>query len=96
MFPDGYPARSERLVWRDIAGEVVIVDQDDGTIRTLNKTASYIWTLADGTRTTTDIVDSLAERYEVTPEQARVDASEFLRELVDTGLIAVRDACLRL
>lgn len=96
MLPDGYPVRNDEIVWRDIAGEVVIVDQDDGTIRTLNKTASYLWMLADGTRTITDLADSLAERYEVTREQARADASEFLRELAETGLIAVRDACLRL
>lgn len=90
MLPDGYPVRSDGIVWRDIAGEVVIVNQDDGTIRTLNRTASYIWTLADGTRRLIDIADSLSERYEVTREQACADASEFCLQLVEAGLIAVR------
>ncbi len=50
------PVRDKSVVWRDIAGEVVIAERDNRTIRVLNKTASLIWTLADGTRRAEDIV----------------------------------------
>ena len=46
----GYLTRDDRVVWRDIAGQVVIAERDNSKIRTLNKVASLIWTMADGTQ----------------------------------------------
>ncbi len=86
-----HPIRDERLVWRDIAGEVVIAERDNRTVRALNKTASLIWTLADGTRQTEDIVAEVCTKFEVAPEQARVDVEEFCQQLLEAGLISMKD-----
>jgi len=84
-----HPIRDKRLVWRDIAGEIVIADRDGHTVRVLNKTASLIWTLADGTRGTEDLVAEVCHRFEVAPEQARIDVNEFCQQLLEAGLISM-------
>ena len=86
-----YPVRDKHLVWRDIAGEVVIAERDSHTIRVLNKTASFIWTLADGTRQTEDIVAEVCNKFDVAREQARIDVDEFCRQLFEAGLISMKD-----
>ena len=85
----GYLLRGSSVIWRDIAGEVVIAEKNDGTIRALNKTASIIWSLADGTRRAEDIVTDLYNRFEVTMERARADVDEFCRELTEANLISL-------
>ncbi len=86
-----HPMRDQRVVWRDIAGEVVIAERDNRTIRVLNKTASLIWALADGTRQAEAIVAEVCNQFEVAPEQARADVEEFCRELLEAGLISMKE-----
>ncbi len=86
-----HPIRDKRFVWRDIAGEVVIAERNNRTIRVLNRTASLIWTLADGTRQTKDIVAEVCSKFEVAPEQARSDVEEFCQQLLEAGLISMKD-----
>jgi len=87
----GYLVRNGDTVWRDIAGEVVISEKDNGKIHSLNKTASIIWSLADGTRKTDDIITELCSRFEVTVEQARADVEEFCNQLLNAKLISLKD-----
>ncbi len=86
-----HPVREQRLVWRDIAGEVVIAERDSSTVRVLNKTASLIWALADGTKPTKDIVAEVCNKFEVSPEKARSDVEKFCEQLLDAGLINMKD-----
>ena len=85
------PIRDKRLIWRNVAGKVVIAERDSSTVRLLNKTASLIWTLADGTRQTEDIVAEVCNKFEVAPEKARIDVLEFCRKLLEAGLINIKD-----
>lgn len=85
------PVRAEHLVWRDIAGEVVIAERDNSTVRVLNGTASLIWILADGTRQPEDIAARICSEFEVAPEQARADVDEFCLQLLEAGLISYKD-----
>ena len=87
----GYLVRDNDAVWRDIAGQVVIAEKDNGKIRFLNKTASLIWSLADGTRKTDDIITELHNRFEVTVEQAQADVDEFCQQLLEAKLISLKD-----
>ncbi len=81
-----YVSRSDEVIWRDIAGEVVIVGENDCTIRMLNETASYIWLLADGTRLSDEIAAALSQRFEVAPEEAQADVDQFCSELLEANL----------
>lgn len=87
----GYLTRDTSVVWRDIAGEIVIADGDSAKVHVLNKTASLIWTLADGTRQVEDMAADICNRFEVTPEQARADAEEFCHQLLEAQLVSLRE-----
>jgi hypothetical protein len=86
------PRPSEDVIWRNIAGEVVIADRDNGTIRVLNKTASAIWCLLDGTNDISDIASKLSNTYDTSPETARQDSLDFCRQLLEGGLLSVKGA----
>ena len=85
----GYPVRMKHVVWRDIAGEVVIAELDNSQLHVLNKTASLIWSLSDGSRQMENIISEIHTRFEVTPEKAMLDAEKFCHELLDAGLVAM-------
>lgn len=82
-----YPKRREDNIWRDIGGEVVILDEDDTQVCLLNKTAALIWTLADGTRTLAEIAESICQRFEVSPQEAVADVQEFSAQLLEADLV---------
>ena len=88
----GYLTRNEDIIWRDIAGEIVIAERDNRTIRVLNKTASLIWTLADGDKQIEDVAIAVFNRFDVTPEKARADTEEFCQQLLGAGLITIRQS----
>lgn len=87
----GYLIRNEMVVWRDISGEVVIAERYNSTIHVLNKTASLIWTLADGTKQMEDLAAAIYNRFNVTSEQARADTEEFCQQLLGAGLIRLKE-----
>ena len=91
MTIDGYVERDETVIWRDIGGEVVIVGQEDSTVRMLNETASYIWSLADGTMRIEDIADALCHRFDVPADEARADVEQFCSELLEAELATTHD-----
>ena len=87
----GCLVRDDNAIWRLIAGNVVIAEKDSGKIHYLNKTASVIWSLADGTRKTDDIITELHNKFEVTIEEARTDVEEFCRRLLKDKLISIKE-----
>ena len=86
----GYPQRREDNTWRDIGGEVVIMDEDGIQVCLLNKTATMIWTLADGTRTVEEIAESICQRFEISIQEAVADIQEFSAQLLEARLVELR------
>jgi hypothetical protein len=87
-------AKEPNFVARKIAGEMVLVPikqkaDDLDCIFTLNGTGAYIWEIIDGSMTTVQIRDALVDKYEVTPEQAKVDLVEFLDQLEEIGAVSL-------
>ncbi len=87
----GYLVRNKGVVWRDIAGQVVIAERDSGTVHVLNETASLIWILADGTKLAQDMAAEVCSRFEVTPENALADTNEFCQQLLEAILLSSKN-----
>jgi hypothetical protein len=86
------------LVTREIAGETIVVPVrnnvgDLDSIYTLNELGTLIWQHIDGKNTVTQIVDAICSAYDVTAEEAKKDALEFLKSLETGGLIRLSDEC---
>ena len=80
-------AKVDENIWRKIGDDIVVIKDDEVSVHVLNKTAAFIWELCDATRGVDEITTSVCERFEVSPEQARVDVEETLEGLEKIGII---------
>lgn len=78
-------ARSD-MVWREVAGETVIVDPDGSVIMGLNGTGGRVWERLDGLRTLGDIAAELAETHGVDTDHVLSDVVAFAKVLVQRSL----------
>lgn len=88
--PDAVLARSDRLSWRILDGDALILHPEAGTLHRLNGTGTRFWELLDGSRAIDAIAAALAEEYEVTPEDAVEQLTELADELLEADLLEVR------
>jgi hypothetical protein len=63
---------------------------DLASIYSFNGTGSLIWQLLDAPHGLTDLIDAVAEHYDVSPEQAQKDVTQFLDDMLSVGLV---EAC---
>lgn len=81
------PLRHPRITSRMFEGEVVIVDPEKNIVRMLNHVGSRVWELADGTRTTKEIVATLVEEFDVKQKEAEDSVKGFIEDLAAKGLL---------
>lgn len=87
--PDAVLTRSERLAWRVLAGEAVILFPEAGTLHRLNGTGTRLWELLDGERSLAEIGAGMVGEYEVRAEDAVAGLQALASDLVDAGLVEV-------
>jgi hypothetical protein len=91
-FIDKYVARSSAIASRILGGEAIIMSAVDSTLFALNPTGTAIWEAADGNTPLSRIVEEkLIAEFDVTVEQACVDAQEFVNHLSEHGIFLVSD-----
>jgi Coenzyme PQQ synthesis protein D (PqqD) len=79
--------KAEDVVWREVGEELVVLELSTSTYLTLNGTAKHLWeSLADGA-TLDGLIESLADHYRITEDQARADVEAFVAALTDRGLL---------
>lgn len=70
----------------------MVMSVKDSTFFTLNEVATAIWQAADGCTPLSEIVErKVCEEFDVAPEDARVDAEQFVSELSHHGILLVSD-----
>ena len=83
------PQRRLDLASRSIDGETVILNREAGVLHQLNTTASFIWNCCDGTCGVDDIVERLANVYDIDCATGRRDVSQVLMELRKLNLLEI-------
>jgi hypothetical protein len=79
--------RQADLAWREVEGEVVVVDVRTSTYLSANDSGGRLWSrLSEGT-TRDELVAELVEGFGVDAETAGVDIDKFLQQLRDQGLL---------
>jgi hypothetical protein len=76
-----------RHAWRVLDSEAVVVELRTSTYYSLNKTGTYVLARLVGGEKPDAIGATLAERLSVTPSAAASAVSDFLRDLLDAGLL---------
>jgi hypothetical protein len=75
-----------------LAGEMMVMNSADSTFFTLNPVATAIWQGADGCTPLREIVrERVCGEFDIEPEQALVDAEQFVTELSGHGILRVSD-----
>lgn len=88
--PEAVLDHSPRLSWRMLAGEVVILHPEAGTLHRLNDTGSAMWERLDGTRDVATIAAVLADEFDVTVDVATAELTLLADELIEAGLAEAR------
>lgn len=79
--------KRDDVVWREVDGELVVLELSTTTYLTLNGSAKALWLcLADGA-TSGELARVLADRYQISAEQAMSDTDLFLSDLEERHLL---------
>lgn len=84
--------RQDRVVTREIAGEVLLVPihsdvADMSHLFMLNPVSAHIWQRLDGATPLSAIVESVCETFDVDSARAEQDACAFLDDLLSSNLL---------
>ena len=82
----------EGYILRQVAGSSIIVAVGDEAvnfdgIKTLNETGAFLWKQIEQGMDEENIVKALMDEYEVDEEIAKNDVGEFVKLLINNGLI---------
>lgn len=83
--------RRDRVLARQAAGTLVLLDLDSGQYFSLDGVGARAWELCDGERDVGAILDTLGAEYEAPIEVVREDLIAFLREMLDEALLVGAD-----
>jgi hypothetical protein len=80
------------FVTRSIAGETLVVPVrgqvgDLNAIYSMNEVGAFIWEQFDGPKSLAQVVEAVCGEFEVAPEQAEKETSEFIAALEAAGMI---------
>lgn len=91
MAPDPLRApRTDDLAWRDLGGELVLVDLRTSTYLTLNAAGTILWlALVDGA-SRTELEEALRRAYGIDSDRAAADVAAFLEDCERLGLFSDR------
>ncbi len=87
--PGSRVVRASDAVWREIDGRATVISLDEGRIRTMNPTGSFVWQLLDGAAVAS-VLDRLAGQFPGVARDAReADLGAFVRDLAARGLVRI-------
>ena len=87
MMRDKRFCRNERIAWRLIEDEAVLLDRDEGELLRLNPVGTEIWQGLDGRRTVGELVELIREAFEVDRTRAEKDVLRFLSQLARREMV---------
>lgn len=86
-----YPKPHPQTAGRVIDGEAVLILSEVSEINVLNEVGARIFELSDGSHTISDIVQTINNEYDVSPEQAEQDVLEFIHRLVKQQVLVLAE-----
>ncbi len=87
MEKEVYGIDKERVAWRDIEGEITILDKKAGEFFHLNAAACRIWHLIQDGASVDEIISDLGGHFDAGEETLRGDITAFVGELSGKGFI---------
>jgi len=82
-----YVHQATKLAFRKIDGNFFIVDAEKETLHELNELGSFTWNLIVKKKKSEEIVNKIAEEFEVSLTRAKKDFDDFINKLEEKKLI---------
>ena len=82
---------SKDYVYCKVEDEMVLLGMEDGIYYGLNPVGAFIWEEIKEPKTIDEIRDAILGEYEVEKNECERDLHELLLELVNKGLVEVKD-----
>ena len=92
LSPESVLVRNERLAWRALEGEAVILFPEEGTLHRLNPTGTRVWEQLDGSLSLAAIAERLSDEFRVEPDEALHDLETLVSDLLDAGLVDITES----
>jgi hypothetical protein len=80
-------AKNEKIPWRIIEEEAILIDREEDEVVRLNPVGAEIWNAINGTRTVNEIVDHICGTFDVNQRKAKRDVHRFITQLLRHELI---------
>ena len=80
---------SPSVIYRDVSGEIVLLNLQSGVYYGLDPVGSRMWQLLMEQRPLDDVCSVMLEEYDVAAEVLRADLSRLVDELSSKGLVTV-------
>jgi coenzyme PQQ biosynthesis protein PqqD len=81
------PKHAPQVIAQKASNDVLLFNMEDGNYYSLNEIGGRIWELCDGSRSVSQVVESLAAEYGASEEVLEQDVAELLAELENGKLI---------
>jgi hypothetical protein len=79
--------RQDEVEWRELEGEVVVLDLRRSTYLAVNRTGALLWRRLVEGATRAELVEKLMDEFGLEPKAARADLDSFLAELREQELL---------
>ena len=76
---------------QEVSGETVLLDLNNENYFGLNEVGTRIWQLLQEQNNLEKIYDIMLDEYEVDTKRLRKDFDDIIKQLVDTGLITIKE-----
>jgi coenzyme PQQ synthesis protein D (PqqD) len=77
------------VIYRELSGEVVLLNLQSGVYYGLDAVGSRVWQLLMESRGTDEVCAMLLDEYDVGADTLRADVERLVGELTDRGLVIV-------
>jgi hypothetical protein len=77
------------VIYRELSGEVVLLNLQSGVYYGLDAVGSRVWQLLLESRGIDDVCATLLDEYDVSADTLRADVERLVGELTDKGLVIV-------
>jgi hypothetical protein len=68
-----------------------LFSQETGYVYELNETGMFIWNLLKNHTNIDEILNEILRKYNISKKRAKEDLEEFLKKLIEYGLVEVED-----
>jgi hypothetical protein len=80
---------NEDVVWRDLDGEIIILNLATGFYYGLEGSANDMWRVLNDVGSTEGVVDALAAEFDVGRDRLAKDVNDLVRRLAEKSIVRV-------